>query len=81
MARIFLKVTNVRVERLQDITLADMICEGINHLQEYSTGKVVKPSIQIKREFVNLWNSTAKDGYKWEDNPYVFVYKFERIIK
>lgn len=81
MARIFLKVTNVRAERLLDITLADMICEGINHLQEYSTGKVVKPPIQIKREFINLWNSTAKDGYKWEDNPYVFVYEFERIIK
>jgi hypothetical protein len=79
MARIFLKVTNVRVERLQDITLADMIYEGINHMQEYSTGKVVKPFTQIKREFIKLWNSTAKDGYKYEDNPPIFVYEFERI--
>jgi hypothetical protein len=78
-ARIFLKVTNVRAERLQDITLTDMICEGINHLKEYSTGKVVKTSTQIKREFINLWNSTAKDGYKYEDNPCVFVDEFERI--
>ena len=31
--------------------------------------------------FRTLWNSTAKDGYKWEDNPYVFVYEFERIEK
>ncbi|MDD2290644.1 MAG: hypothetical protein PHV52_00060 [Aliarcobacter sp.] len=80
MARIFLKVIKVRVERLQDITLADMICEGINHIQEYSTGKVVKPFTQIKREFIKLWNSTAKDGYKYEDNPPIFVYEFERII-
>ncbi len=27
--------------------------------------------------FRTLWNSTAKDRYKWEDNPYVFVYEFE----
>lgn len=47
MARIFLKVTNVRVERLQDITFDDI----------------------------------EKYGYKLEDNPYVFVYEFERIEK
>lgn len=79
MARIFLKVTNVRVERLQDISLEEMIKEGINHIQSYNSGNVIKTSTQIKREFIGLWNSTAKDGYKWEDNPYVFVYEFERI--
>jgi hypothetical protein len=31
--------------------------------------------------WINLWNSTAPKGYKWEDNPYVFVYEFERVKK
>jgi len=31
------------------------------------------------RWFKKLWNSIAKDGYKWRDNPYVFVYEFEKI--
>ena len=80
-ARIFLKITNVRVERLQDILLEDMLKEGISHIQSYQNGNIVKTSTQIKREFINSWNSKAKDGYKWEDNPYVFVYEFERINK
>ena len=80
-ARVFLKVTNVRIERVQDISLTNMLEEGINHLKNYSMGRVVKPYTQIKREFINLWNSTIKDGYKWEDNPYVFVYEFEKIEK
>ena len=32
-----------------------------------------------QNKYKKYWNSTAKDGYKWEDNPYVFVYEFERI--
>ena len=71
MARIFLKVTNVRVERLQDITFDDIEKYGIKF----------NLKINGKNKFKILWNSTAKDGYKWEDNPYVFVYEFERIEK
>lgn len=82
MARIFLKVTSVRVERLQDIKIEDFLNEGIN-----DKGFVIeKPSNSLneyyeylKDRWVNLWNSTAIDGYKWEDNPYVFVYEFERV--
>ena len=68
-ARIFLKVTNVRVERLQDITFDDIEKYGIKF----------NLKINGKNKFKILWNSTAKDGYKWEDNPYVFIYEFERI--
>ena len=64
MARIFLKVTNVRVERLQDMNMYE------------ETGSL---NIFKHKKYYDNWNSTAKDGYKWEDNPYVFVYEFERI--
>ena len=80
-SRIFLKVTNVRVEKIQDISLEDMLKEGINHKKSYNYGDIVKTYTQVKREFINNWNSTAKDRYKWEDNPYVFVYELERINK
>ena len=93
MARIFLKVTNVRVERLQDISDEDCIKEGI--VEVTKDNQVFKFCIYDKKDYSStpwqdmpknpqevykkLWNSTAKDKYKWEDNPYVFVYEFERI--
>ncbi|WP_373069881.1 hypothetical protein [Sulfurimonas sp.] len=84
-ARIFLKVTDVRVERLHDITYADVKKEGLplhidipkeHYNNKIANGLSINP---IEHWWINLWNSTAKDGYKWEDNPYVFVYEFERV--
>ncbi|MCT7643879.1 ASCH domain-containing protein [Aliarcobacter butzleri] len=98
MARIFLKVTNVRVERLQDISKEDSLkeigkgswlCELANmypNYQDYQRGfNDIDYDLQGKNvngaicSFRTLWNSTANNGYKWEDNPYVFVYKFEKV--
>lgn len=85
MARIFLKVTNVRVERLQDISEVDIWKEGIREINDcemsYKCDAYVGYDEKEKaiESFKILWNSTAKDGYKWEDNPYVFIYDFERI--
>ena len=78
MARIFLKVTNVRVERLQDISVRDIEKESGWRREIYSYSNKNKAFL---RDYCDFWNSTAKDGYKWEDNPYVFVYEFERIEK
>ena len=76
MARIFLKVTNVRVERLQDISVRDIEKATGWKREIYSYSNKNKAFL---RDYCDFWNSTAKDGYKWEDNPYVFVYEFERI--
>ena len=91
MARIFLKVTNVRVERLQNISDEDCLKDGIENVTNYNPIELHRKFDTFrfngccynsaKYAFKNIWNSTAKDGYKWEDNPYVFVYKFERIKK
>ena len=78
MARIFLKVTNVRVERLQDISVRDIEKETGCKREIYSYSNKNKA---FYKDYCDLWNSTTKDGYKWEDNPYVFVYEFERIEK
>ena len=83
MARIFLKVTNVRVERLQEAELQDICEEGYpeGYQPFYFTSDLKRELHENKMDdwWINLWNSTAKDGYKWEDNPFVFVYEFERI--
>ena len=76
-ARIFLKVTDVRVKRLQDIRLKHIICEGF--IPAYRTQGEDRDS--GFEWWIDLWNSTSKDGYKWDDNPYVFVYEFERVEK
>jgi len=73
-SRIFLKVNNVRVERLRDITYEDKIKEGILCDGEIGTRSHID---DVEESWYNLWNKTAKQGYKWEDNPYVFVYEFE----
>lgn len=75
-ARIFLKVTKVSVERLQDISMQDVLREGIS-----MQGNPNRHLLDTKEDWIVIWNSTAKNGYKWEDNPYVFVYEFERVEK
>ena len=71
-ARIFLKVTNVRVERLQDITRDDIVKEGF---KDYG----FQNSVPYFVKFINLWDSIIKnDAYKWENNPWVLVIAFER---
>ena len=73
-ARVFLKVTNVRVERLQDAKYFDFINEGIPYKQY---------EWEIREDFQKLWNYTIKksdlDRYGWDANPWVWVIEFEVI--
>ena len=76
-ARIFLKVTDVRVERLQDITEEDAIAEGMS--KTLVDGVVF---ISAKGNFHVFWDSlNIKRGYGWDTNPWVWVIEFERINK
>lgn len=74
-ARIFLRVTSVRAERLQEITVEQATREGI---------KLSFPPFQVD-EFVDIWNSTIKKAdvgrYSWLANPWVWVIEFERCEK
>ena len=72
MARTFIKITNVRVEGVQDISIDDILKEGIRYNKEESL-------LQLQIDFRKLWNKTAPKGYQWSDNPYVFVYEFEKV--
>lgn len=78
-ARIWLKCTDVRVERLQEITESGATKEGCVYDVEYALGNTAKG------HFIELWNSTIKksdrDRYGWDANPYVWVIEFERCEK
>ena len=94
-ARIWLKVTDVRVERLQEITEEQACMEGTDPWDEAcyenngwhptfsdpDSGGVPN----MIEGFHKLWNSTIKksdiDRYGWNANPYVFVIEFERCEK
>jgi len=76
-ARIFLKVTNVSVERLQDINEEDALKEGC--MPTILDGAIF---FSAKGKFHALWDGlNAKRGYGWDVNPWVWVYEFEREVE
>nr|DAH31942.1 MAG TPA: hypothetical protein [Caudoviricetes sp.] len=79
-ARIWLKVTDVRVDRLHDIT-SEQICREGTEVEE----PFVLNGEEKRYAFSVLWNSTIKksdlDRYGWEANPWVWVIQFERCEK
>lgn len=81
-ARIWLKVTGVRVERLQDMNGQDVLKEGLNSLVH---PKAFYFDMNQREMFERLWNSTIKkteiDRFGWDANPYVWVIEFERCEK
>lgn len=86
-ARIWLKVTNVRVELLQDITVDGCHREGINiETSAVTDGETLNRNHDFSLEkFETLWDSTVKksdlDRYGWDANPWVWVIEFERCEK
>ena len=79
-ARIWLRVTNARVERLQEITPEQIGREGVE--TEYPH---VLNGEEKRYAFSTLWNGTIKksniDRYGWDANPWVWVIEFERCEK
>lgn len=83
-ARIWLKVTDVRVERLQDITGLSVQKEGIE-LDPKECASKFDFITELFLLFQKLWDSIIKksdlDRYGWDTNPYVWVIEFERCEK
>lgn len=90
-ARIWLKVTDVRVERLQDITPEDVIKEGVaqrridSYIRQmpYETDEYIQLAHNIA--FKDIWESTIKKNdlarYGFGANPWVWRIAFERCEK
>ena len=86
-SRITLEITSVRVERLQEISEADALCEGVERIthigpcrvmgwHDYAGGAGFMSPIESYR---TLWSQlNNKPGRRWEDNPFVWVIGFKR---
>lgn len=93
-ARLFLRIKEINIERLQNISSNDAINEGIksifymadglswcNYLhKDKKTGKYYTDFEDPIDSFHSLWDSiNEKRGFGWNTNPWVWVVKFERI--
>lgn len=85
-SRILLEITDVRVERLQDITEAQAKAEGVRPMRYGSDtwvsregpGNLVTPWPTAKEAFGDLWNS-INGPHAWEANPWVWCVSFQRV--
>ena len=75
-SRITLEVTAVRVERLQDISEADAIAEGVNVHSDHH-GKPRTSIYSPVQAYHDLWESINGPG-SWDANPFVWVISFLR---
>ena len=83
-SRINLEVTDIRLERLQDMSDQDALDEGIvetNDMFEVSFGKCVLKSdgATALDAFRLLWNDINWKKHPWSSNPWVWVVSFKRI--
>jgi len=87
-SRLFLKITDVRVEKLKEISFEDLKNEGvINELDDYFKSIVNTPANNAyyfglyKKTFSISWDAKHKglknDPYTWDNNPWVYVFNFE----
>ena len=73
-SRITLEVTGVRAECVQDITIDDVVAEGVELADD--------GQVRTRSEFADLWDfHNAKRGYPWSTNPRVWVYEFRTLIE
>lgn len=76
-SRITLKVEDVRVERLQEISLNDVEVEGIA-AYTFARGVISESPPDPRWKFIELWDSVnAKRGFEWASNPWVWVIQFK----
>ena len=86
-SRITLEITNVRVERLQDISEEDAKAEGVKLIPGVyrvfgmkSEYEPMKP-FPYKDSFRGYWNSiNEKRGHGWDKNPWVWVLEY-KVLK
>ena len=89
-SRITLEITGVRVERLQDISEADAIAEGVEghyiedgwYWRDYlltDEDAAISPMLTCPKEsFRSLWQSINGPS-SWNENPWVWVVEFKRV--
>ena len=75
-SRVTLEITEVRVQRLQEISSTDSIFEGIRIPDEKPVGNAVFIPRDAYRE---LWDSINAKKHPWSSNPWVWVLTFKLL--
>lgn len=90
-SRLLLEVKAVRVERVQDISEADAVAEGVGygweggwpdyrHLRPGSVLTAELTQDTARMSFSTLWDTlNARRGFGWAENPWVVAVTFERV--
>lgn len=76
-SRIDLEVTEVRVERLQDITEEDAKAEGVEHVSIADVPR--QAAWSCRQDFSVLWDKINGGKAPWKSNPWVWVVSFKRV--
>ncbi|CDN87367.1 hypothetical protein BN948_01789 [Hydrogenophaga intermedia] len=74
-SRILLEVTDVRVERLQDISEADAVAEGVEPVATHNRPGAIATHCGA---YELLWEQINGPG-SWDANPWVWVVSFKRL--
>lgn len=83
-SRLTLEVVKVRVERVQDISEADAIAEGVRVPEGSKHGPLEPNAVMVattaRDVFSALWDSiNEKRNYSWDSNPWVWVIDFHKV--
>lgn len=89
-SRIILEITNIKLERLNDISEEDCQAEGVQWLWNGNCEECYQWSVTGNKKsnawfdyaedcYKHLWNSIHKKENTWKDNPWVWVIEFKRI--
>ena len=74
-ARIFLEITGIRVERVQDISETDALAEGCG-----LAARTAEDDWPLTAVYAQLWDHlNAKRGYGWDVNPWCWVTEFRNV--
>lgn len=85
-SRITLEVTDIRVERLQDISDEDAIAEGMQRSRanywcgaQHRAHAFPRQMKSAKAAYADLWDSAYAKTAPWENNPWVWRVEFRRV--
>lgn len=73
-SRITLEITEIRVERLKEITWKDVLREGVGH-----SIAIEHPKWMVTDMFQHVWDSINGKKYPWSSNPFVWVISFKPL--
>lgn len=82
LSRITLQITNVRVERLQEITFSDIRAEGKSCPQhDFDSGFCASECAALRNEWATGWDKIngKRKGCDWNSNPWVWVVEFKKL--